>query len=238
VSILKLEKQMSRLQNSTLKKILREQFKGDIPIVKHGLEKKALITEIKQKLSTIEGFELLKRGYDVHDERCGFQIWSPFYQHFYLIFNDQNELIIKTDDSLSTPVYHLEQIYRLVDKMNAESKRLEANYLKRKQKRESETLKKQKIKSLKHKAIIAKINEIAQEEKFEFYINKYATKVKLVVRLAESEKMEIDIPYAQFQETLKKLRVTIQTLKDLRHSGITFKIRNLSYSEPEWTYYD
>jgi hypothetical protein len=236
VSILKLEKKMSELQKSTLKKILREQFKGEIPIVKHDLEKKALITEIKHKLSTIEGFELLKRDYD--DEMCVFQIWAPFYQHFYLIFNEQNELIIKTDYSLSTPVYHLEQIYRLVDKMNAESKRLEANYLKRKQKREADSLKKQKIKSLKHKAIIAKINEIAQEDKFEFYIKKYATKVKLVVRLAESEKMEIDIPYAQFQETLKNLRVTIQTLKDLRHAGVTFKIRNLSYREPEWSYYD
>jgi hypothetical protein len=137
-----------------------------------------------------------------------------------------------------TPVYHLEQIYTLIDKMNAESKRLEANYLKRKQKREADRLKKQKIKSLKHKAIIAKINEIAQEDKFEFYLKKYATKVKLVVRLAESEKMEIDIPYAQFQETLKNLRVTIQTLKDLRHAGVTFKIRNLSYREPEWSYYE
>ncbi|OAD23735.1 hypothetical protein THIOM_000423 [Candidatus Thiomargarita nelsonii] len=204
-----------------------------MPIVKPGFEKKALLSEIKQKLSTIEGFKLPNRD-DVPDERYCFRTMSPFYKHFCLIFNEQNELFIETDNHLSTPVYHLEQIYTLVDKMNSESKRLEANYLKRKQKRETEKLKKQKIKALKHKAIIAKINEIAKEEKFEFYIMEYATKVKLVVRLAESEKMEIDIPYAQFQETLKNLRVAIQTLKDLRHSGITFKIRNLSYREPEW----
>jgi len=235
---------MSILRDSTIKKILREQFKGDVPIVKHGFEKKALLLEIKPKLSAIEGFEPSNRTYPkdvVSDELYCFKILSPsnnLVQHFYLIFNDQNELIIDEDYCLSSPVYHLEQIYTLVDKINSECEKLEANYLKREKKRETETLKKQKIKDLKHKAIVAKINEIAKEEQFEFYIKKYATKVKLVVRLAESEKMEIDIPYDQFQETFKNLRVTIQTLKDLRHSGITFKIRNLSYSEPEWICYD
>jgi hypothetical protein len=84
VSILKLEKKMSELQKSTLKKILREQFKGEIPIVKHDLEKKALITEIKHKLSTIEGcrivpYYLIKfHKILLNNRACNF-LDSPYY---------------------------------------------------------------------------------------------------------------------------------------------------------------
>jgi hypothetical protein len=157
-----------------------------------------------------------------------------------LKFNDQDELIIEERwDLISTPVYHLEQIYTFADKVKRESEKLEAISLKRQEKRKVEVLKKEKIKALKLKAIVAKIKEIAREDKFEFYIDKhYATKVKLVVRLAEKEKIEIDIPYNKFQDAVKNLRVTIQTLKDLHSSGITFKIRFLSFCEPKWISYE
>jgi len=231
---------MNQLQTNTLKKLLGEHFKGNEPIVKQGSEKKELISEIKQKLSTINGFELLKTDdsrYMKPEEVCCFNILSPsqYYcdQYFCLEFY-KNELGINVGSWIGFPIYHLEQIYTLVDKMKLEYKRLEANYLKR----ENKKIKQQKINELKCQAIRAKINQIAKEDKFYFYIHENTTKVQLLVHLAGHDHIEIDIPYSEFQEILKNLRVTIQTLRDLRESsGITFKIGETKYV-PEWSHYE
>jgi hypothetical protein len=176
-----------------------------------------------------------------HDEVCCFKIISSskYYcdQEFGLVFGEQNELIIQDRRWLDSPVYHLQQIYTLSDKMKLEYKRLEKNYLKR----EGVRLKKQKVKDLKHQAIIAKINQIAKEDKLKFSVIEYTNKVKLIICLAHAEEMVIDIPYDKFQETLKNLRTTIQTIRELRESGITFEIRTYPaayYSEPYWTSFD
>jgi hypothetical protein len=239
-------KMKSFLQNSTIKKIFREHFKtDDTPIIRTGLEKRVLLSTINQKLSTISGVKMLNPANfyrlqaSQYEEICYFKILSPsqYYrdQEFYLKYNEQNELQINERYSLSTLVYHLEEIYTLRDKVIKEYQRLEKNCLKK----ENEKLKRQKIKDLKHKAIIAKINEIAREDKLQFYIKEYTTKVKLIIRLAKSEQMAIDIPYGKFQETLKNLRITIQTIRALRESGITFKIHHYpSYREPRWISYE
>ncbi|MEN8215735.1 MAG: hypothetical protein ABFS56_05040 [Pseudomonadota bacterium] len=231
---------MKKLQRNTLKKILLEHFKGNVPIVKEGSEKKELISEIKQKLSTINGFELLKTDklrYNKPEEVCCFYILSPSQdysnQYFCMEFYD-NKLYINVGDWTSYPIYLMEQIYTLVDKMNLEYKRLETNSLIRQNKK----IKEQKINELKCKAITAKINQIAKEDKFYFYIHENTTKVQLLVHLAGHDHIEIDIPYSEFQEILKNLRVTIQTIRDLRDSsGIYFKIGESKY-DPEWSYYD
>ena len=231
------------LHDSTIKKLFREQFQGEMPLIKFGAEKKVLISNINKEFSAKAGFTLLKtssyRNYRKNEAVCCFQIRSSskYYrdQEFCLKFNEQNELIIEEGYWRNSPVYHLDQIYTLGEKMELEYKRVEANYLKR----ENNKLKKQKIKGLKHKAIIAKINEFAKEDKFEFSVEEYATKVKLLVRIAKSEIMAIDIPYNEFQDSLKKLQVTIKTVRELRDSGITFKIFSYpkGYWEPEWISY-
>jgi hypothetical protein len=86
-------------------------------------------------------------------------------------------LIIEDGYWHHSPVYNFDKIYTLFKKMKREW--LEANYLKR----ESARLKKQKVKALKHKAIIAKINQIAKEDKIKFRIIKYVKKVKLIIYL-------------------------------------------------------
>jgi hypothetical protein len=236
------------LQKSTIQKIFREHFKGETPIVKSGSEKKMLISEIKQKLSTMNGFALLDNRY-FHsrytkagdEEICYFEILSPSkhydYPEFTVTFNAQNQLFIEKWYELNSPVYHIEQIYTLFDKMTSEMKRLDANYLKSQSKRESDQIKRQKIKGLKHKAIIAKIHQIAKEDQLEFYIKEHPNKVKLAIRLAESEKMEIDIPYSKFQEILQNLRVMIQTIREFHDLGITLKMRRTGYRDPKWISY-
>lgn len=237
------------LHDSTIKKIFREHFQGEMPITKYGSEEqKRLISDIKQKLETIDGIKLLKlsdyRRYHQEiepEEHCDFKIISSskYYrdQEFCLEFNEQSELSIREHYFLNTPVYHLEQIYTLVDKMIQEYKRIEINYLKR----EGKKLKQQKIKDIKYKAIFAKIHEIAKEDKFKFCVTKYFKYVKLTIYLAQAEEMQIEIPYDKFHETLKSLRVTIQTIRDLRHSGLKFQIQSYPmryYNEPSWITYD
>ncbi|MEK8018871.1 MAG: hypothetical protein VSS75_018530 [Candidatus Parabeggiatoa sp.] len=244
------------LQTSTVKKIFREQFKGEVPIVKYGDDKHRLISEIKQKLSTMNGFSISDRYYYPRyttktelDEICTFEVRSPSEHYDYpeltVRFNEQNELIIEKWSGLNSKVYELEQIYTLFDKMTLEFKRLDANYLKNRSKRKSDQVKRQndqikrkKIKTLKHKAIIAKIHEIAKEEQLAFYVIKYVTKVKLAISLDESEKLEIDIPYSQFQEILQNLRVMIKTIREFHDLGITLKMRRNAYRQPDWISYE
>jgi len=240
---------MSILKANTIKKIFREHFTGEVSIVKYGSEKKILISKIKQKLSTIKGFAFLDRHYcssryyteTERDEICYFKILASSkhynYLEFTIAFNAQHELIIEKWYKLNSPVYQLEQIYTLFDKMTVELKRLDANYLKSQSKRESDQIKRQKIKGLKHTAIIAKIHQIAKEDKLEFYVTEHVNKVKLAIRLAGSEKMEIDIPYSQFQQILQNLRVMIQTIREFHDLGITLKMRRTSYREPKWISY-
>lgn len=234
------------LQTSTIKKIFREHFKGEVPIVKYASEKKMLILEIKQKLSTMNGFAFSDRYYPIYtetesEEICHFKVLSPSqhydYPEFTVKFNDQNELIIEKWNVHNSPVYHLEQIYTLFDQMTLELKRLDANYLKSQSKRQSDQIKREKIKGLKRKAIIAKIHQIAKEEQLEFYLIEHVTKVKLAIRLAESEKMEIDIPYSKFHEILQNLRVMIQTIREFHDLGITLKMRRTGYRDPKWIAY-
>ena len=234
------------LHNNTIKKIFREHFQGKMPIVKYGLEKKELILNIKKELRTKEGFKLSdKSEYRYHSEKseeiCCFEIISSskYYrdQTFYLKFNDKNELSIGKRYQLASPVYHVEQIYTLYDKMQQEYKRIEKNYLKR----ENNKLKKQKITDLTYQAIIAKIHEIVKEDKFKFYIRKYVDNLILEVYLAPHKHIEIDIPYDKFQEVLKNPRITIQTIRDLHDLGISFQIKSYPpkyYEEPTWISYD
>jgi len=249
------------LHTRTLKKILQEHFKGETPIVRYDFkEQNQFLAAIKEKLRMMDGFELSEeeRFYprffaSEFKETCLFTIHSSskYYssQDFVLKFNDMNVFIINANYNINSPVYDLEQIYTFSDKMESEYKRLDKIYVRtektreknkaeRHKQKENNSIKRKKVKSLKEKAIFAKINEIAKEDKFEFYIEKYITKVKLMVRLTKTEQMEIDIPYGKFQEALQNLRVTIKTIQELRDSGIVFKIRRVSYRDTQWISFD
>jgi len=208
------------LQKRTIKKLFREHFKGEEPIA---------------------GFALPDSYYSRYtqpEDICDFKVLSQSkkysYQYFTLRFNEQHELLIEKKSELSQ-VYHLEQIYTLFDKLTLELKRLDAN--KPKSQSNSDQLKREKIKGLKHQAIIGKIHQIAKEQQLEFYVKELVTKVKLAIRLAESEKLVIDIPYSHFQQILQKLPAMIQTLQEFHELGTTLKMRKIGYRDPKWISY-
>ncbi len=230
------------LHDSTLKKIFREHFRGETPItIPAESEQVELLTELKNQLST-RSDKVSSISWSM-PAGCCFEIISssPYYQNqtFCVKFNEQHELIITTKFywlSIDSPVYQLEQIYTLIEaKMPVEYERLN----KLRVEKTNNVIKREKIKSLKHTAILATIHEIAKEDKFEFRIHEYTTKVKLIVRLTETEQLEVDIPYSRFQETLKNLRDTIQQIRGYYELGLTFKVRSyLRERDPQWIRYD
>ncbi|OQY11425.1 MAG: hypothetical protein B6I31_04965 [Desulfobacteraceae bacterium 4572_19] len=235
------------LSNSTIIKIFREHFHGEEPIIQHSLEEQIeFISDIKQKLEIMEGIKLLENPYyasysDSHmrvdKNKCYFEVISPskYYedQKFYLEFNEKNELLIVDNYRIYTHVYHLKQMDTFVDKMIQEYKRLAANYLKR----ENKKIKQEKIKDIKYKAIQAKIHEIAKEDKFKFCMVRYGQYAELTICLGKAEEMKINIPYNKFHDVFESLHTTIQTIRDLRNSGLKFQIRSYMsryYDEPNW----
>jgi len=78
------------LQKRTIKKLFREHFKGEEPIVvKYDTEKKKLISEIKQKLSTLTGFALPDSYYSRYtqpEDICDFKVLSQSKKYSYQYF--------------------------------------------------------------------------------------------------------------------------------------------------------
>lgn len=229
------------LHDSTIKKIFREHFRGETPItMPAGPEQIELLTELKNQLSTRTG-RVSSISVSMQSGCC-FEIISssPYYrnQGFCVRFNERNELVISTKFywSINSPVYQFEQIYTLIEaKMPVEYDRLH----KLRAEQTNNVIKREKIKSLKHTAILATIHEIAKEDKFEFRIHEYENKVKLIIRLTKTQQLEIDIPYSRFQETLKNLRDTIQQIRGYYELGLTFRVRSyLRERNPQWIQYD
>ncbi len=204
------------INSRTIAKILREHFTGNTPIIKKGFEHTAFISSIKQQLKKINDVEL--SSYSSHDSerKCLFSVMGEFSKYgdsFTIEFNQANELIID-NYSNNAKIYKIEQIYTFIEKLKLEHENIKVRRLKT-----------EKINKLKQHAIVAKINEIAQEDQFDFYTLEYKTKVKLMVTVEGGKVLEVDIPYGKFQDILKDLRSFIMTVRELQKSGITFKLK-------------
>lgn len=211
------------LHSRTIAKVLREHFTGDnLPVMKSPKEQKKLIVLLKSKLEKTKGI-MISTFYshqDIDPDRCcHFEVSEQEYRYDYnsdsftLQFNENNELIIEHYYSHAM-VYQIEQIDTFIERLKEEYKNKKARQLKR-----------EKINKLKQQAIVAKVKEIAREDLFEFYVQEYAIKLKLTVRIEGGKVVEFDIPYKQFQDVLKDLRSVIQDIRELQKSGISFKIR-------------
>ncbi|KHD10248.1 hypothetical protein PN36_19565 [Candidatus Thiomargarita nelsonii] len=215
------------LNSRSIAKILREHFTGETPIIKNAFEHQAFISSLQTEIEKIKGIEKRsfydkepeqKYDFSIKDESCFYD-----YDYFTIKFNQSNELIMSHNGSRAT-VYQIEQIFSFIDRIKQEYDNKNARQLK-----------KEKINKLKQLAIIGKIKKIAKEDKFDFYTREYATKLKLIVEIELGKIMEIDIPYSEFQDTLKELRSLIQTIKELQKLGLTFRFKSSSkYKHASW----
>jgi hypothetical protein len=223
---------------STMGKLLREHFTGEFPIsIKTTSEQEQLISRIKAELKKLQAVRLSDSYYVSHDkerEECSLRFALEDDLHRYyrpycsltLKFSEDDHCLIIEDSPRRALVYQVEQIYSFINKLKAEFDQKKA-----------QAHKTEKINNLKQQAIIARIKEIAKEDKFEFATTwrEYQNKLKVMVRLEGSILLEVDIPYSGFQEALKNLRPLIRNVNELQKLGISFKIKSDSgYSGHGW----
>ncbi|MEK7255197.1 MAG: hypothetical protein AAB316_10665, partial [Bacteroidota bacterium] len=100
----------------------------------------------------------------------------------------------------------------------------------RMEKLELEAVKREKVKSLKQKAIFAKIKSLCEDEKVDYLIEQgYRNKIKLFVRLSRAERMEVDIYFGSYQNILQNLQSAIQSLRELMKKGVFLKVKSSVY---------
>ncbi len=210
------------INSRTIAKILREHFTGETPIIKNEFDQKEFISQLKSQLEKIKGVTISpyyrSSWDDVQPERmCHFSVEdeSNFYDYdsLTLKFNQDNKLVI-SNYSHTAIVYQIEQIETFIDKLKLEHEN-----------KKGHKIKKEKINNLKQQAIIGKLKEFAKEDQFDFYTIEYQRKLKVIIRINGGKKVEIDVPYQDFQNTLKNMRSIIQTLNEMQKSGITFRLR-------------
>ncbi len=101
-----------------------------------------------------------------------------------------------------------------------------------------DAVKKEKIKSLKEQAIVAKIRELCAAEQVSYILETgYLHKMKLLVRLSDAERMEVDIPFASYQNILQNLQTAIQSFRELLAKNVVIKVKSNPYLTPRfhWT---
>ena len=102
------------------------------------------------------------------------------------------------------------------------------------QRRRAKANKQQKLRDLKSQAMIAQIKNLAKEEAFDFYTQIDRVKLKLHIRLSETQELEIRIPFSKFQTILPQIREAVKALRTVHQAGIQFKIAR-SDRYPPWT---
>ncbi len=108
------------------------------------------------------------------------------------------------------------EIVQFVDALMAKQKELEHEM-------ENTKLKKQKVTILKSKTIIAKVKAIMKEKDMMYRFEEKHNKIILIIKLSQSQVIEITITYKKFQTTLQNLSELVDKLVELYEQGIEVK---------------
>lgn len=221
-----------KLPQPSIRKLFREDFSGRQPIL---IDRARLSEETKRwetRLRDIEGVHVTRHPGD-KDSRsrtiCRFTI--PDYQtdaDYYrsdelrLEYDDQGQLTIQSyrrwSRSHSALVSDLDEIRTFVRHVQQRYSR-----------RHAAAKKREKVRQFKSKAIVAQVKKLAREEGFDFATTGDTVKIRLFVKLSMRDMVEISIPFKQFEKVLPKLRVAIQSLRELYGEGLRFKVSPVSH---------
>jgi hypothetical protein len=98
---------------------------------------------------------------------------------------------------------------------------------------EGEALKKAKIKDFKKKAIIAKALELLQLENVPYIIDdSFTTKIVIFIRLSETVRLEVNVPYSNYQIVLQNTQAAIQAMRQFADKGIAINVRTSAATTP------
>ncbi len=132
-------------------------------------------------------------------------------------------------NEISYAVRSAEDIRKLRDAFLVEYEEAE----KRRVQKINNEIKRGKLQHIKQQAIKAHIEEFAKEEGFEYIVETMSNKIKLNIRIAKRDYLEINIPYKSFNEVLQHTRKAWHAIKELTEKGVPLKIRGSSYV-PNW----
>ena len=95
------------------------------------------------------------------------------------------------------------------------------------------SLKRDKIKELKKKAIIAKALELVQLENVPYVIDdSFTTKIVVFIRLSETVRLEVNVPYSNYQIVLQNTQAAIKAIREFADKGIAINVRTSGATTP------
>jgi len=207
------------MNHLTVQKLLREHFKSNNPIYLANIaEKTQFISQLTAQLAYLGDVKIEPHHWQHHPES-----WrdvasliinnsNSYHDSFDLRINQENQLIVRWK-------YHegkVGQIEEIIALAKATKDILDREF--------TLASKRNKIQELKTQAIMAQVQKLAQEENFEFTTQYIQWKLRLFVKLSDTESLQIDIPYNRFQEVLTHLTAAIKALRTVHNQEIRFKI--------------
>jgi len=200
-------------------KLLKQHFPGESPMQVDLAEREQLKNNLRQKLAGMRYVTIQsphRYRYHENEERavCDLAIDFPnrySSYRFKLNVNEQSVLTITYGET--------EKIISTVDEIVAFAQDcqeiVEQRYIK--------ATKKEKIRELKEKTILAKVKQLAREERFSFYTEPGRAKFKLYIRMDNDQTLTITIPYKEFQKSVSLIRTAILTLRELHQHNVRFR---------------
>jgi hypothetical protein len=159
---------------------------------------------------------------------------SSLHDHIYnlsfeLNFNEDKQLIIDVDRYKK---YFFREVSQLAEFREAIQKIAQVTG-KRHAISDGEALKRDKIKDLKKKAIIAKVLELTQLENVPYIIDdSFTTKIVIFIRLSETVRLEVNVPYNNYQIVLQNTQAAIQAVREFADKGIAINVRTSGATTP------
>jgi len=215
-----------KLPVQSVNKLFRECFSGDSPVHVDLKKRSEFTKQWYNQLSKIDGVRLTNHPGD-RDPRsrtlCRFTIPEPHLDHQYwrtdelrLETNDEQQLILTLGN------WRRSDIVAVVSSVD-EIANLVRQTLQRYARRQASERKRDKVRQFKSKAILAQVEKMATEDRFDYAATTDTKKLKLFVRLSASDLIEIVIPFARFEQVVPQLRDTIATMRNLHQNGLRFR---------------
>jgi hypothetical protein len=218
-------------RDSSLKKVFEKTLGHATPVVIHKRDQKEFLDTFAESIKKMQHIKVIPktqwgRGHDGPEMRFVLELNSSLINNFDFIiyFNDEGKLQIHK--YYNGERFHIEKADNIIQLTLAirEAALIEAKHV---EKLQGEAVKREKVKSLKRTAILAKIVELCNVAQVEHEIETgFNHKIRLYILLKQNYFMEIDIPYSDFQPILQNLNIAIQALKDLQEKGINVKVKS------------
>jgi hypothetical protein len=241
---------MSITQRS-LQKLLRDNISGRQPLDVSAQQAQRLVEDLLTRIEPLSKAERNDNCYYLRqpsqvaiaegshsadqppsDQLCGCILleasqerWYRNQTHLHLLRSPDQRLWVELGRARSpVPVSDMDEVFALAQAFQQRVEQQQARATKR-----------EKQRNLKTQAILAQVRKMAKEDQFDFATETDTVKLKLIIRLSDSDYFAVLIPFNKFKDVLPKLRTAIQTLRETYESGVRFKTHlKQSYRRSDW----